>query len=113
MDGENNGKPYEQMDDLGVPFIFWKYPYQQHFLVQPVQFEFLHVGFVLGMIAIFCHSGREGESLNVHCLCSIYCQCGTAELGEKDGTCVPGIFYSMVYLKGNYYCIGETRSSIP
>ncbi len=22
MDGENNGKPYEQMDDLGVPFIF-------------------------------------------------------------------------------------------
>ena len=22
MDGENNGKPYEQMDDLGVPIIF-------------------------------------------------------------------------------------------
>ena len=21
MDGENNGKPYEQMDDLGVPFF--------------------------------------------------------------------------------------------
>ena len=26
MDGENNGKPYEQMDDLGVP-LFWKHPY--------------------------------------------------------------------------------------
>ena len=25
MDGENNGKPYEQMDDLGVPY-FWKHP---------------------------------------------------------------------------------------
>ena len=24
MDGENNGKPYEQMDDLGVP-LFWMY----------------------------------------------------------------------------------------
>ena len=29
MDGENNGKPYEQMDDLGVPLfletpIFWE-----------------------------------------------------------------------------------------
>ena len=22
MDGENNGKPYEQMDDLGIPLIF-------------------------------------------------------------------------------------------
>ena len=22
MDGENNGKPYEQMDDLGVPLFF-------------------------------------------------------------------------------------------
>ena len=22
MDGENNGKPYEQMDDLGKPIIF-------------------------------------------------------------------------------------------
>ena len=21
MDGENNGKPYEQMDDLGVPLV--------------------------------------------------------------------------------------------
>ena len=28
MDGENNGKPYEQMDDVGVyhPY-FWKHPY--------------------------------------------------------------------------------------
>ena len=29
MDGENNGKPYEQMDDLGgggFTSIFWKYP---------------------------------------------------------------------------------------
>ena len=24
MDGENNGKPYEQMDDLGVP-LFLEY----------------------------------------------------------------------------------------
>ena len=28
MDGENNGKPYEQMDDLGVQYhYFWKHPY--------------------------------------------------------------------------------------
>ena len=30
MDGENNGKPYEQMDDLGgyIPlFLGWKRPY--------------------------------------------------------------------------------------
>ena len=28
MDGENNGKPYLQMDDLGgKPTIFWKPPY--------------------------------------------------------------------------------------
>ena len=28
MDGENKGKPYEQMDDLGgKPTIFWKHPY--------------------------------------------------------------------------------------
>ena len=30
MDGENNGKPYEQMDDLGVPWgyhYFWKHPF--------------------------------------------------------------------------------------
>ncbi len=27
MDGENNGKPYEQMDDLGgKPPYFWKHP---------------------------------------------------------------------------------------
>ena len=31
MDGENNGKPYEQMDDLGVP-LFWKHPYLLFFL---------------------------------------------------------------------------------
>ena len=31
MDGENNGKPYEQMDDLGGNFtpIFWKHPCQE------------------------------------------------------------------------------------
>ena len=29
MDGENNGKPYEQMDDLGVFPYFWKHPYCQ------------------------------------------------------------------------------------
>ena len=28
MDGENNGKPYEQMDDLGATIIFWTYPYE-------------------------------------------------------------------------------------
>ena len=27
MDGENNGKPYEQMDDLGVFPYFWEHPY--------------------------------------------------------------------------------------
>ena len=27
MDGENNGKPYEQMDDLGVFPYFWKHPH--------------------------------------------------------------------------------------
>ena len=32
MDGENNGKPYEQMDDLGVFPYFWKHPYHQIFL---------------------------------------------------------------------------------
>ena len=26
MDGENNGKPYEQMDDLGVPPLFLETP---------------------------------------------------------------------------------------
>ncbi len=26
MDGENNGKPYEQMDDLGVFPVFWETP---------------------------------------------------------------------------------------
>ena len=35
MDGENNGKPYEQMDDLGgnTPY-FWKHPFYKygHFL---------------------------------------------------------------------------------
>ena len=27
MDGENNGKPYEQMDDLGVPLFLVQHPY--------------------------------------------------------------------------------------
>ena len=27
MDGENNGNPYEQIDDLGVPLFFGKHPY--------------------------------------------------------------------------------------
>ena len=31
MDGENNGKPYEQMDDLGgKPIIFGKPPYRHN-----------------------------------------------------------------------------------
>ena len=33
MDGENNGKPYEQMDDLGLKkkeTFFWKHPHQSH-----------------------------------------------------------------------------------
>ena len=31
MDGENNGKPYEQMDDFGGenPHIFWKHPFSE------------------------------------------------------------------------------------
>ena len=29
MDGENNGKPYEQMDDLGGVPYFWKPPYEK------------------------------------------------------------------------------------
>ena len=29
MDGENNGKPYEQMDDLGVPSS-WKHQCQKY-----------------------------------------------------------------------------------
>ena len=47
MDGENNGKPYEQMDDLGVPTpIFgyvWKHPSKNwaaqllHCLARPIQ----------------------------------------------------------------------------
>ena len=31
MDGENNRKPYEQMDDLGVP-LFLETPIHQHFV---------------------------------------------------------------------------------
>ena len=42
MDGENNGKPYEQMDDLGVqyhyfrkhPFLFTHLPGIIHFLTK-------------------------------------------------------------------------------
>ena len=29
MDGENNGKPYEQMDDLGVPLFFGNTHFQK------------------------------------------------------------------------------------
>ena len=32
MDGENKGKPYEQMDDLGVFPYFWKHPYGDLFI---------------------------------------------------------------------------------
>ena len=33
MDGENHGKPYEQMDDLGGKHpYFWKHPYPQGML---------------------------------------------------------------------------------
>ena len=31
MDGENNGKPYEQMDDLGVP-LFLETPSSSYFI---------------------------------------------------------------------------------
>ena len=30
MDGENNGKPYEQMDDLGVPLFLETPIYKFH-----------------------------------------------------------------------------------
>ena len=30
MDGENNGKPYEQMDDLGGPPLFLETPISLH-----------------------------------------------------------------------------------
>ena len=36
------------------------------------------------------------------CGFSVVCQCGTAELGENDGTCVPSISYSM--LRSKYVC---------
>ena len=32
MDGENHGKPYEQMGDLGKPHYFWKHPGGMSFL---------------------------------------------------------------------------------
>ena len=32
MDGENNGKPYVQMDDLGYHY-FWKHPYRISLIV--------------------------------------------------------------------------------
>ena len=37
MDGENHGKPYEQMDDLGGPPLFWETPVytQLYTYVQP------------------------------------------------------------------------------
>ena len=31
MDGENNGKSYEQMDDLGVPPLFFETPIYTYF----------------------------------------------------------------------------------
>ena len=31
MDGENNGKPYEQMDDLGVPLFLETPIWLNHF----------------------------------------------------------------------------------
>ena len=34
MDGENDGKPYDQMDDLGVP-LFLETPILIHRSVQP------------------------------------------------------------------------------
>ena len=42
MDGKNNGKPYEQMDDLGGknPY-FWKHPYLAKWFIlfhQPIDF---------------------------------------------------------------------------
>ena len=30
MDGENNEKPYEPMDDLGFSHYFWKHPFGFH-----------------------------------------------------------------------------------
>ncbi len=44
MDGENNGKPYEQMDDLGVFPYFWKHPYggiQRFFFIPSSEFGIL------------------------------------------------------------------------
>ena len=36
MDGENNGKPYEQMDDLGFfPIMFCKTPMLFHIVPNP------------------------------------------------------------------------------
>ena len=37
MDGENNGKPYEQMDDLGENPYFWKHPYKKVENLVPTQ----------------------------------------------------------------------------
>ena len=35
INGENNGKPYEQMDDLGrFPPIFGKHPYKSRIMLQ-------------------------------------------------------------------------------
>ena len=35
MDGEHNGKPYEQMDDLGGFPYFWKHPFLANFKTVP------------------------------------------------------------------------------
>ena len=36
MDGENNGKPYEQMDDLGgqIPLFLVQHPYPDELITQ-------------------------------------------------------------------------------
>ena len=43
MDGENNGTPYEQMDDLGgKPPYFWKHPDGATLMFQVLPFLFWH-----------------------------------------------------------------------
>ncbi len=44
MDGENNGKPYEQMDDLGVFPYFWKHPCGEVWNLVKKQAEALDTG---------------------------------------------------------------------
>ena len=40
MNGENHGKPYEQMDDLGVPLYFWN----THICKSICKYQHLQVG---------------------------------------------------------------------